>query len=160
MAGIVKNKRAFLNTLKGAAGEARRSFSTLVKTVVWTLHYEITALTPVWSGEALSNFRWSVGSPDRTAIFGVFKPIEPTNQLPLGTEQNRPAAQAQVDFTVNRLNFSDPYRVFYMTNNDPTSVGLEFGELPKAPFRQRSPNGMVGLSVRYVVERLEHGSLV
>lgn len=151
---IIKNKPAFQKALKNEPLRLRKYFSNLLYNVSYTLHYNITHLTPVWSGETLSNYRWSTGAPDTTVVLGILQPSEATNHLAVGAEAKRPAAQAIADESWRRMKFDNPYQVFFMTNNDPTVVGLEYGEYPEPPFIQRSPNGMFGISLNYVMERL------
>jgi hypothetical protein len=48
------------------------------------------------------------------------------------------------------ISISDPFQIFYLNNNDPDIMNLEFGLLP-SPERSRSPSGMVKLSMSYVI---------
>ena len=156
----VLNKKGFIDHLRAADGEAKRRFSMRVKEVIFTMHIEVEKLTPVWSGSALANWSWSIDAPDFTQL----EPIDNgspghTNAMPLGPEPRRPPNTELSEASLFALNFSDPYHVFWLNNNDPDIMGLEAGELPPAPMRQRSPQGMVGLTLAYVVAKLDAGQM-
>jgi hypothetical protein len=157
---FVTNKKTFLDSLKAMDGESRRRFAKRVVDVIWTLHHEIVANTPVWSGSAVANYRWSIGIPD----YGYVEPIDngppgPTNSMPLGTEPRRRPNEELAYESLEALTFSDPYRVFWLNNNDPDIFGIEFGSLPPPPLTIRNPQGMIGLSLEFVYAKLQAGQI-
>lgn len=157
---FVTNKKAFLDSLRAAEGEMRRKFSRRVHDVLYTLQVEITALTPVWSGSALANYQWTVGTPTLTYIDPIDNgPPGHTNTMPLGTEPRRSPNESLSLASLEALDTSDVFRVFWLSNNDPDILGLEMGELPPSPLIQRSPNGMIRLSMEFVLAKMASGQM-
>ena len=157
---FVKNKKQFLDSLKAADGEARRRFARRVVDVIWTLHHEIVANTPVWSGSAVANYRWSIGLPDLTFVDPIDNgPPGPTNTMPLGMEPRRKPNEEVAYETLEALTFSDPFKVFWLNNNDPEIMDIEFGKAPPPPLVIRNPQGMIGLSLEFVHAKLQAGQL-
>lgn len=111
------------------------------------IHEGVTDRTPVHTGESLRNWQWTKGAPygGKLPDPGGVAP-GPTNSMPLGTEPRRPAAQADSDASKDSLDLSDPFDIFYLTNNSDDIIDLEFGRLP-SPDRSRSPAGMVRVTV-------------
>ena len=152
---IISNKTSFLNGLKSAVGNHERRVAERVKQAVYTLHHEITHRTPVWTGQALASYRWSVGNAPDSVVVTLSAPhLGPTNHLPLGPEPNRAEAQAIADESLKALDMRDPYKVFSLQNAAPHIGGLEYGLLPEAPLQQRSPAGMYRLSLDLVAAML------
>ena len=153
---IIRNKASFLGEIKFAIPKQEAKFKKLVEGVTWSLHTEITWHTPVWSGEALASYIWSIGSPSSE---GPLEPVDtgdpgPTNSMSIGEEPRRNANQQEADESYEKLTFANPYKVFYLNNNTPHIGGLEYGLLPEDPLRQRSPNGMFGLALALVEAKL------
>jgi len=123
-------------------------------------HEEITSKTPVWSGQALRNWVWSVGSPNTSPAKPAMGTMPPgaTNSMPLGAEPRRPVNQAEADASLARINWQrNPYQQFWFSNNAPDIMGLEYGLLP-SPSRSRSPKGMVRVTVQNLILALEGGA--
>lgn len=144
-------------------GGLRRRMRRYLK--AWTIEYErelekalrmihqgVTSRTPVNTGQTLANYQWSVGTPaggivahDETGETGR------TNEMVIGEEPRRPANQAITDRSLESLPFGKlSGKKIYLTNNAPQWRGLENGMLPESPFVQRSPNGMVSLTMAMV----------
>lgn len=159
--GIIKNKDAFFSGLKQAEKKMVDCFRTRVIGVIRIMHDEVTAFTPVWSGSALANYQWSIGSPkDNFVDYASVGDPGPTNTMSLGVEPRRPLNQMIADASLLMIgNLSDPFVYVWLTNNDPDIGGLEDGSLPPPPLRQRSPRGMLGLSVVYVLAKIDAGQL-
>jgi hypothetical protein len=66
-------------------------------TILIALNEKILALTPVWEGDALINWRWSTRAPMSGHINPVESPEDPghTNKMPLGAEPRRAANEAR-----------------------------------------------------------------
>lgn len=157
---LTSNANEFLAGIKASPDFVRRKFANKVRDVVYTLHHSITERTPVYTGQTLANYQWSMGTPFSGVLDAVgVGPVEHTNQLPLGVESRRPENQAVADESLFRLRFENPYQNYVLVNNCPTFGPLEAGEWPNPPLRQRSPNGMVFVSFAYVSELLQSGVL-
>ena len=157
---LFSNLDDFVKALKAKPPFVEKLFGNKVRDVIYTLHAAITERTPVNTGQTLANYQWTMGTPYNGLLeaegSGV---VEPTNMLPLGVESRRPANQAQSDESLYQLSFVHPYQNYYLTNNDPTFGPLEAGEWPEPPYRQRSPEGMVAVSMIMINELLESGVL-
>lgn len=155
---FISNLPDFRKALQACRVKERQRFGYKVKAVIKDLHIGITSKTPVWSGETLANYHWSVGHPDPEVFprqgTGVW---EATNALPLGVESQRPINQAMADYSLNQLDYTNPYKKFWLNNNCPTIGPLEDGIWPEAPFRQRSPYGMFFITLNEVFSHLESG---
>ena len=96
-------------------------------------------LTPVWSGDTLANYRWSVGSPSME--------YNPFNQdiywYDASLLSNADAAEALAERSFNKINWKkSPYQKVYLTNNTQyqqnpdgenyTFSDLEYGTLPQS----------------------------
>jgi len=57
------------------------------------------------------------------------------------------------------LNLKNPYKMFWLTNNDPDIMDIEDGVLPPEPLRIRAAEGMIRVSFEYVVAKLAAGQL-
>lgn len=122
-------------------------------------HREITSKTPVWSGQALRNWVWTVGQPNSAPAAPALgtMPPGPTNSMPLGTEPRRPINQAAADASFAKISTKNPYQQFWLSNNSPDILGLEYGELPTKT-TSRSPRGMVRVTVQNLMLALEGGA--
>lgn len=111
------------------------------------LHKAVTEKTPVHTGRSLANWVWSVGSPfSGTIQESTAGDIGQTRNAPLGSEGRRASNQAKVDGTLASLDFSNPFQVFWLTNNAESIMDLEFGKLPTSK-DSRSPSGMARISL-------------
>ena len=123
------------------------------------VHQEVTSKTPVWSGQALRNWVWSVGQPNTSPAMEALGTIAkgPTNSMPLGVEPRRPINQAAADASFAQISTRNPYQQFWLSNNSPDIMGLEYGELPTRA-SSRSPRGMVRVTVQNLMLALEGGA--
>lgn len=122
------------------------------------VHESVTSKTPVYTGQALRNWVWSVGQPNSGGEMEALGNMDPgqTSKMRLGTEPRRPVNQAAVDASKRSLNLRNPYKSFWFTNNASTIRDLEYGLLPTAE-RSRSPNGMVRVTMQNLILALEGG---
>ena len=152
---------ATLKRLEARKKRPREIMSMRIRSVVFALHQQVLAHTPVNTGATVVNYIWSMDTP-------VIETKEPhpdgetrgTNSMPLGVEPRRLANEQEATETLMSLDYSYPFRRYYMTNTSEAIMGLEAGLLPIDPhFTPRSPHGMVGLSVAYVHALMEAGQL-
>lgn len=110
----------------------------------------VLALTPVWEGDSIVNWRWSsTDSMQLVETRGQNIAPGPTSTMPLGAEPRR-----SVNEDVVRQSLMDALRFnavqdMYFTNASDTIVDLEYGLLP-TPDRSRSPHGVVRLAIKEV----------
>lgn len=132
-----------------------------VKASVMYTHTMILDRTPVHTGATILNFIWSMNKPYRGPVLEPADTGLPdsTNQMPLGPEPRRRANEAASRATQANLSFTNPFQVYILNNRSEAVFGLEHGELPGDPFRQRSPQGMVAVSVASLIARLQAGQI-
>jgi hypothetical protein len=157
MTSIIADKRGFISGLKVAQINTEQRAVDFLRRRVQRLHDEVTRLTPVWTGHTLANWQWSTNEPAEGVVDFYGSVVEATNQLPLGVEANRAAAQAVADASLARLGMEKwtlsnmPTSIWLVCNSE-SAIGLELGILPGDPFVSRSPNGMLRLAIRAVVD--------
>jgi hypothetical protein len=159
MAGIVVNGSSFIAGVDAFEDKFQKMFRNKVRRLVTEGMDRLLRKTPVNTGQAVSSYVASGGSPKSSAVSERGKPVEPTNQLPLGAEKLRAQSEAPARATVAGVDFSDPFKTFWITNNAPHIGGLEYGSLPKEPYTPRSPAGMFGVTVQELVALLSSGSI-
>ncbi|MFW8594949.1 hypothetical protein [Cribrihabitans neustonicus] len=138
---VILNKAQFLKSLDFAEIEAEDRFRDRVRDTVREGLRRLIARTPVWSGQTVANYVVTAGAPYSGLVKAGFEPTPGTNNMPLGTEPNRPQAEAIAWATFESVSFDDPYQQFYITNRAPQAALLEIGAAPDVA-RSRSPNGM------------------
>lgn len=151
----VTNLNAVTARLKKVKGEPRRrALSRLIKMLTF-IHMRVTDRTPVWSGEALANWRWNIGRASRVSTGEIPAPGtgDPgkTSTMALGTEPRRPAAQAVADknfkeFIARLRKSKNPFQPIYLTNLAPHAQMLEDGLL-QTPETSRAPEGMLRITI-------------
>jgi len=151
---VVTNSRQLNSALDSYVKRFERRFRVRVRMLVNEGMRRLLRRTPVNTGQAAMNYVASVGHPVLSNNSG-FTPVEATNKLPLGSERLRPAAEQESKATLAQVDFSDPFRVFWITNATPHISGLESGELPSSPYRPRSPQGMFGVTLQELITILE-----
>jgi hypothetical protein len=151
----------FSSKLTGDLGKAFRAFEAQVyggyhrwvADFVVDLNARVLAKTPVWEGEVLRNWRWSIGTPDTSAPIapegGSILP-GPTSTMAIGTEPRYAAnAAKQIDemrgFLVELALTPEPVNIF-LTNTASTALLLEQGVAP-TPEKTRAPRGILFLSL-------------
>ena len=116
------------------------------------LNERLLAKTPVWEGETLRNWRWTIGAPDLGPPIPAVGGTEPghTNSMALGTEprraSNEDAQRAGFAIFLGELEASKEPVSVYLTNTAKSAMGVELGLLP-TPGQSRSPKGVLYLSV-------------
>lgn len=155
----VANAGGFLAGVENYEKRFHKMFQKRVRTLVHEGMRRLLAKTPVNTGQAVMNYVATGGTPYGGPVKQAGKAVEPTNKLPLGAEKLRGAAEAISKATLADVDFSDPYKVFWITNRTPHIGGLEYGELPKRPYTPRSPAGMFGVTVQELMALLGSGRI-
>lgn len=156
----VTNQSAFLSALDAFEERTTTLLREKVTRLVSEAMRRLLAKTPVNTGTAVMNYVATAGTPYSGPVKGPApEPVEPTNDLPLGTERLRPAAEAHARATLAQVDFSDPYNVFWITNRSPHIGGLERGALPRTPYVPRSPQGMFGVTKEELASLLASGKI-
>lgn len=159
MPGVVMNGSAFSSGLDGMAIRVRKKFQLRIYRIMHFAMTKLLARTPVNTGRAVSNYVASTGTAYSGVVHPGVAPVEATNPLPLGAERLRGQAEAISRATLANVNLANPYQAFYITNNAPNISGLEHGELPMEPYRQRSPNGMFRITLMDISAAIRTGKL-
>lgn len=145
---FTNNARAVIKGLEKCKDLPEKMLRKAIIIDVKFLHKAVTDRTPVHTGRSLANWVWSVGSPfSGTIQESTAGDIGQTRNAPLGSEGRRAANQSKVDQTLASLDFSDPFQVFYLTNNAENIMDLEMGKLPTSK-DSRSPDGMARISLQ------------
>jgi hypothetical protein len=125
-------------------GEITKQFAKLVSRVVLEIDNTIHPRTPVWSGRAVRNMIWTRGSPNAVQ----YDPVGGGEEGEARRGPNAAAARA----TRQNLNFSNPFGVYWLSNNAHHIEELEAGNLP---YPGKHPvDGMFGITYAEVVAKL------
>ena len=137
---IISNKSAFIKHLQSGPPKLDARMCHIMQWTLETFHHSLLQMTPVWSGSAVANFTWSTGLPSMVYVSYADsgQPFGPTNDMPLGSEPQRAANEAISDASFATLSFDNPYQVYWLSNNDPDIMLIEYGQLPLPPHRIRS----------------------
>lgn len=157
MGAVVANGRQFLNGIDRFEERFEKFFRKRVRTLVHEAMRRLISKTPVHTGQAVANYVASGSAPYGGPVIGAGDPESGTNSMPLGPEKNRGGATATAMATLASVDFSDPFKSFYVTNRAPHIGGLESGSLPGDPYTPRSPAGMFGVTVQELVALLDSG---
>jgi hypothetical protein len=145
---VVMNPNQFNNGLDQYMKRFERRWRVRMKMLVDQGMVRMLRRTPVHTGQAAMSYVASVGAPKGGSAGAGFPVNAPTNQLPLGAEENRGRAENVSRATLASVNYNDPFQVFWIVNNAPSIGGLEAGELPEEPYTPRSPQGMFGVTLQ------------
>lgn len=140
----------YLDYATEQAGEYERQF-------VIQLNARIMALTPVWEGEAMVNYEWSVGSPLLVYNFPRGGGVDPghTNSMPLGPELRRPENEAAVRENLQAVLSANLPADIWLSNTSPGIIDLEYGLNPTPKTSRVSQSqGMVRLAVKQAMGML------
>ena len=136
MLRVQRTGRDFAATVKKVRNEAREVTEDDLRAFATAAHDYLMENTPVWTGRAIANYRWSEGTEDTTSV----DPIESGDP----GEGRRSVNAAISTATLERLNYTPGQRI-YVTNNASYPSGLsfedlEYGRMPAAG-RSRVPAG-------------------
>lgn len=155
MGAFIPNKEATRAAALASIDALEARFATNVARLVHDTDHYIKSKTPVYTGQAVRNYIWTMGAGSSTVLSAIDNgPTGHTNNMALGTEPRRAPNEAAAASTLASLDFANPFHAYVLTNNSPDIGGLEEGALPGAPLRPRSPNGMFNLTQHYMSELL------
>lgn len=154
MAGAVTNASQFITGLERSEERFEKMFRNKVRTLVSEGMRRLIAKTPVQTGQAVVNYVATGGAPYGGPVKKGGDAQKGTNSMPLGPERNRGGAAAEALATVSTVDFSDPFKDFYITNKAPHIGALETGSLPAEPYTPRSPAGMFAVTVQELMALL------
>jgi hypothetical protein len=136
---------ATIAELKRGVDELERQAVEETKRAARVIQEELFANTPVWRGETVRNFRFSVGAPPSRGTLPAIGTGEPgpTNHLPLGAEprrgENEAAARADLEAV---LSFTRLVDVFGTNTVAATKWAMLDSGVAPAPGRSRTPGGI------------------
>lgn len=156
---VVVNSGGFISGIAGYEERFHKMFRKKVRTLIHEGMDRLLRKTPVNTGQAVMNYVATGGTPYTGPARTAGKAVEATNKLPLGAEKLRGRAEAISRATLASVDFNDPYKVFWITNRAPHIGGLEYGQLPQAPYTPRSPAGMFGVTVQELIALLGSGRI-
>jgi hypothetical protein len=154
---VVENASAFISGIDAFEQKFHKMFKERMRMLVSEGMRRLVAKTPVNTGQAVMNYVASGGNPYGGGVKEAGDPVEATNALALGAERLRGRATAVAMATLASVDFSDPYKVYWITNKAPNIAGLEYGLLPEAPYTPRSPAGMFGVTLQELLALLSSG---
>lgn len=154
---VIANPKEFMRGLDQSYTRFEKRFQKRMRVLVTEGMKRLIRRTPVHTGQAVRSYVASAGTPFSGGAAAASKPVQATNQLPLGAERLRSGAANQAMSTLGLVDFSDPFQNFYITNSAPHIAGLEAGELPRAPYTPRSPQGMFAVTLQELITLLDAG---
>lgn len=150
-------------TLNNFFGDIQLNAVRVEDDLLIELNNRILALTPVWEGELIRNWRWSTKAPIFEHVDPIETPTDPGHTgigkdnptgMPLGDEPRRRANELRPRQSLaGALTAKTPVDIF-ITNASPIAVDAEYGLVP-SPERSRSPAGIVRLAMREVFGDLD-----
>ncbi len=142
--------RACLNKFEAQVG---LSYQRFITNFVVELNDRLLAKTPVWEGETIRNWRWSMGAPNlEAATPAEGEGIDPghTNDMAIGAEpryaMNAAAQREEMEAFLAELAMNPGPVDIYLTNTSSAAVLMEAGQAPD-PNRSRAPQGVLFLSL-------------
>lgn len=126
--------------------------------IVMALTKKVLDRTPVWEGETIVNWQWSIGTPTSSHVEEVRTPAKPgtTNHggtpAPPSGEPRRAANEAVVYANMRRALEQSAGRIvdLWLVNNGSIAGLVEYGGAP-TPESSRQPAGMLRIAVREVM---------
>jgi hypothetical protein len=151
---VIQNKAAARAAAMKSIANLEAKFAANVEKLVHEIDDHIKALTPVYSGQSVRNYIWSVGEPSTIVHEAINNgPTGFTSRMALGTEPRRADNEAAAAESISTLDFRNPFGVIYLTNNSPVISGLELGIFPVAS-QSRSPNGMFKITEGFFAAKI------
>lgn len=139
---------------------AKQVLARQVKAMVYDMHFFLLSRTPVYSGYAIANIQWSMDRPAPGAVSANLSgPTGKTSQMALGPEPRRDANESIATGSLLALDFSDPFRRIYVTNNAPYFDMVEegtYGEVTGTA--ERTPEGGIFRAAADYI-RARHGGV-
>ena len=150
-AGASGDLRAILTAYKVRQIER---FSLYREHLVRALNEQVLSRTPVWEGDTIVNWRWSVGAPTGEHRDPVDNgPPGQTSGMALGSEPRRgPNELAARQSMEEALAAARGQLVdLWLENNAEGAVPLEYGMWPTPGGTRTPPGGIVRVAVRNVI---------
>lgn len=148
----------------GEMGRIRKAAKELQKQAVQEVQLAaIDALstamvnTPVWTGTTVRNYRWGKDGALPTGEIRMLTGEKGTNQMPLGPEKHRAAAEGAAMAGLLRILSKTKLHNYTLTNTvrkeqwDMVDNGTVPG--PSPPYNHRSPGGLAKLAAQRVRAR-------
>lgn len=157
--GYVINSKEFCAGLDKFVKDFEESFRFRMRRIMSEGMRRLCARTPVNTGAAIMSYIASSGAPSSGGASTGFDPVEPTNDLALGQEALRGPATAVAMGTLGNVSYSKPFTTYWIVNRAPHIAGLEYGQLPTAPYVPRSPAGMFGVTTQELLLLLDSGKI-
>ena len=159
MGMIIGGLASLLADIDNSVEKVEREFGKTVKRTVEAVHESLISKTPVYTGETVRNYIWTMGVPYNGPALAAIGTDDPghTSEMALGVEPRRPANEAAATATIRLLAFSDPYTAYHVNNKSPAVAGLERGELPGNYKKSRSPQGMFLITEVLIGAKLKSG---
>lgn len=145
---VIENPISFSKGLDASYDRFENKWKIRLQKVMKKAMINLIRRTPVHTGQAVRSYVASAGSPYGGVAGAKPEPVEATNKLALGAERLRGGATGVAMATLATVDYSDPFAVYWITNNAPHIGGLETGELPAAPYTPRSPQGMFAVTLQ------------
>lgn len=152
---VVMNEKQFSLGLDRSYDNFEKKWIVRLRKVMEKGMINLIRRTPVHTGQAVRSYVASSGTPYGGGSASEAKAVEPTNKLPLGAERLRSSAKGTAMATLASVDYSDPFAVYWITNNAPHIGGLEAGELPSKPYTPRSPQGMFAVTLQELAAYLD-----
>lgn len=147
------NKDAFMSAAFKELEAFEKQCVEEVKLATRTVVSELFLNTPVWEGETVRNYAVGVGSMPAggtKAHLGPSPPPRPTNQLTMGTEDNRPAnesaARGDMEGAIGAMKKLEDVFVTNLVSAQKWDL-IDNGSAP-SPDTARNPGGTSVLSVQ------------
>lgn len=159
MLKITTNADAFEAFMQKALAGVEAKVGERVKEVVTYIDTKLHTRTPVYTGQAVRNMIWSMGTPNNTVFDAIETPPDTghTSDMALGSEPRRRANEEAAQATLHALNFNKPFSVFYLSNNSP-DIGLIEDGSSGLPGKSRAPAGVFAITMAEVVAKLKSGA--
>lgn len=148
-----------ISALRMIVPQVERDVTKIIRGVCTYINTEIHKRVPVYSGRAVRNMIWSMGTPNDQEIEPIAAPTDPgpTATMAVGQEPRRAANEAAAKETFDRLIFKRPFGTYWLSNNAKDIVLIEYGLAP-GEGRQRTPAGAFRLTVADAVALMKAGA--
>lgn len=143
---------SFLAALKAFETQAHAGFHRSLTRFAIDMNELVLAKTPVWEGDTVRNWHWSLGGPSARHDDPVESPSDvtdggiPPSKMPLGSEprrgSNEEAQREEFAEFLMELGFNDSPSSIWLTNTADTAIDLEYGRIG-----QKAPQGMLRVSL-------------
>lgn len=147
--------RRFIGGLRAETRNVEKKIAATLKFATGEVEETITRRTPVWSGAAVRNMIWTMGSPNKSAFAAMpdGRGQRGTNLMPLGPELYRGINTQASKSTLAALRFARPFTSYHLSNAAPHIGKLEHGDAPTSS-TSRQPAGLFLVTFETMVAKL------